>query len=316
MAEVFLVCEGEPDSRDAALLKRMMGRLGLFVTVHPAGGDGGLRGVHAYLRATRAGSVGLTIEDRNYRSREAALATWEGEKSRLIWSRHEIENYLLHPRVLSRAFERMQDAAGSSPWVRQLPRDEGTIRQHLAAAARPLLDDHAARVLCFELYTETTHDNPAVFRTVAPPRAPNMRAPGRSDWLPALTKEAERVRRACGRVHQLGSLEPAHIDERYRLLLAEAHEPAFLSEGHFLVDMAGQELLCSFAAELRSAGVPKLVWNPDLDAELVEAFADVYQPGALFEPDDFDRLRARLELLGRAGPGGSAQAGVDDLGGS
>lgn len=297
MAEIFLVCEGEPDSQDAAVLKTMMARFGLFVTVHAAGGDRGLRGVHAYLRATRADSIGLTIEDRNYRPRAEALTTWDSGKPRLVWSRHEIENYLLHPRVLARGFERMQDAAGKSPWVRKLPRDEAVIFERLVVAARPMLDDHAARLLCFELYTETTRGNPADFRMMAPRPPPGARAAGRVDWLAALQREAERVRQACGRVCDLGSLDPASIEARYEGLLAEVHHPAFLTDGRFLSDMGGKELLRAFAMEVQRVDAPELTWSRDLDAELVEALADVYEPGTLFEPDDFDRLRARISAL-------------------
>lgn len=106
MPEIHLVCEGEKGSLDLRVLDAIIAqRFGSFVTIWPSGGDQGLGSVCRHLeRAAPAGAkrVALAIQDRNFQSREDAERCWKDVRARsLLWSRHEIENYLLEPRVLT-----------------------------------------------------------------------------------------------------------------------------------------------------------------------------------------------------------------------
>src|SRR4051794_15404601 len=73
--------------------------LGIFMA--SAGGDRGLGAVRAYLGSRSPRDVAISTQDRNYRPQGLAQATWANPSGRsFIWRRHEIENYLLQPRVV------------------------------------------------------------------------------------------------------------------------------------------------------------------------------------------------------------------------
>src|SRR5580693_6577259 len=100
MGDVYLVCEGPTDGLDVRVLDALLAqKLGAYVRIEAAGGDKNLAGVRAYIEARGLG-IALAIEDRNYRSREDSEATWSALKPKLVWHRHEIENYLLEPSVV------------------------------------------------------------------------------------------------------------------------------------------------------------------------------------------------------------------------
>ncbi|MBM4080820.1 MAG: hypothetical protein FJ278_14035 [Planctomycetes bacterium] len=163
MADVYLVCEGPADGLDSRALDAVVAQiLRVPVIVSPAGGDSSLASVASWLeersrRTRKDGTLGppsdraFSIEDRDYRPRAEADASWhtKGNK-RLMWRRHEVENYLLEPGVVLRAFDSLRRTV-TFPWARKLPTEELAVAELLADLARPMSEDHAGRLLHWEL---------------------------------------------------------------------------------------------------------------------------------------------------------------------
>src|SRR5262249_46338676 len=100
---VHLVCEGGNTGLDNRTLDRLVVQFyNLSVQMAPSGGSGGLGAVRVYLLNRSANDVAISVEDRDYfRTRAEAHAGWGNLAANgYIWRRHEIENYLLHPRVV------------------------------------------------------------------------------------------------------------------------------------------------------------------------------------------------------------------------
>jgi len=148
---VYLVCEGLLQGLDRRVLRALVIQLhNLPILIEPVGGSKGHGAVRTYLESRSAHDVAIAIEDRDYRPRTAANATWANQAGKsFIWRRHEIENYLLHPRVVLELFNDFR-AAGAA-WAGSLPATEADTSALLQTLAGPLLEDHAAEVLKDEL---------------------------------------------------------------------------------------------------------------------------------------------------------------------
>ena len=107
---VHLVCEGFRQGLDERMLDAVVIQYhNLAVLTSPSGGSRGLGAVRAYLQSRSAHDVAVAVEDRNHRPFAVANATWANQASRsFIWRRHEIENYLLHPRVVLALFDELR----------------------------------------------------------------------------------------------------------------------------------------------------------------------------------------------------------------
>ncbi|MCC7492017.1 MAG: hypothetical protein IT204_06730 [Fimbriimonadaceae bacterium] len=101
---IRLVCEGRPSSLDQRLLAPLLTDLGgLPVDFVPAGGKQQVRQVHAYLRTT-AGPPALAVLDRDDDDLTSAEQSWAGDGSQpFVWTRCQIENYLLDPAIVAAA---------------------------------------------------------------------------------------------------------------------------------------------------------------------------------------------------------------------
>ncbi|MFI5387306.1 MAG: hypothetical protein ACHQ50_14440, partial [Fimbriimonadales bacterium] len=108
MAELWLVCEGEPASVDVAILKPVFATvLAAEIVVEPAGGKRGAKVVAQFLQ--KRGGTAAYVIDRDYSPRsEAEFAFTDGTPG-FIWRRHSIENYLLSPQIIVRAFRRLRE---------------------------------------------------------------------------------------------------------------------------------------------------------------------------------------------------------------
>jgi hypothetical protein len=98
MAELWLVCEGEPGSVDVALLQRVFADvLAAEIVVEPACGSGP-SAVARFLENRRGGKAAF-VHDRDYRPRSEAETAFADGKPGFFWRRHSIENYLLPPPI-------------------------------------------------------------------------------------------------------------------------------------------------------------------------------------------------------------------------
>ena len=116
MAEIYLICEGKADSLDISVLDAIIAqRYGIDVQIYPACGDASLKSVAEHYRE-RGGAYAFTIQDRNYRPHKEAENSWKSGKPHLIWRRHEIENYLLEPSVISQALKNIKKTIVTTKW--------------------------------------------------------------------------------------------------------------------------------------------------------------------------------------------------------
>ena len=93
----------------------------------------------------------------------------------------------------------------------------------------------------------------------------------------------------------LPDFEPAAIGTRYKTLRAQFQAPDFLTSGQFLIDMGGHELMAALAARLRGIGAPSAFTSSFLEEELLRVLTQIYQPGAIYQPDDFQELATILQ---------------------
>jgi hypothetical protein len=58
--------------------------------------------------------------------------------------------------------------------------------------------------------------------------------------------------------------------------------------------MGGHELMAALAANLRGTGAPAGLTDLFLQEELLRVLTPIYQPGAIYQPDDFQELATIL----------------------
>jgi hypothetical protein len=110
----------------------------------------------------------------------------------------------------------------------------------------------------------------------------------------ALQKEAARLCGVCTSAAALPDFQPAEIANRYQALLAHFQGAAFVSSGVFLHDMGGHELMAALVTHLRGIGAPPGFTASFLEEEFLRVLAPIYQPGVIYQPDDFQELAAIL----------------------
>jgi hypothetical protein len=292
---VFLVCEGESNGLDNRVLNPLVIQYhNLTVQMAPSGGSGGLGSVRRYLENLPGNNTAIYIADRDYdRSHAEALAGWGNHAANgYHWRQHEIENYLLHPRVVLTLFNDLR--SNGFAWANPLPATEADVHALLRTIASPLLENHAAEVLRVELRNHSTAAGNLQFGPPRPPIPPGATVPGQAGWVSALQNEAARLGTACSAAATHASLQAPAIAARYQVLLADFQNPAFLTSGDFLRDMGGHELMAALAAHLRIGGAPPAFTDTFLENELLGVLIRIYAPGAIYQPDDFQELAAIL----------------------
>lgn len=309
MADVHLVCEGPADGLDVRVLDAVVAQiLSVPVLISAAGGDSSLGSVAAWLEEksrrqlsdgslSRPTASALCIQDRNYRPRTEAQVGWNrSDAKRLIWLRHEIENYLLEPLVVLATFDSFRRTV-IAPWAHALPTDAPAVTGLLASLAQPQLEDHVGQLVLAELWAAKGAAGETNFNLSRPLPSSGAVHPGRSEWLSALTQEVARLKGDFIAIGNLKILEALEIQARYDALLAALQAAAFISSGAYLSDIGGTELLGALHAHLHTAGAARLS-REDLENELVEALARTYRPNSVFYPDEFQMLAERLTRFG------------------
>jgi hypothetical protein len=208
---VHLLCEGGSTGLDNRVLDRLLVQFhNLSVQLAPSGGSGGLGAVRVYLQNRSPNDIAIVVEDRDYFQTQAeAHAGWGNQAANgYIWRRHEIENYLLHPRVVLALFDDYRAAA--APWAPALPATEPDVFVLLQTVAVPLLENHAAEVLRVELLRHSTAAGNLQFGALRPPAPPGAIVAGQAAWVPALQLEAARL---CGGLHHRGG--PPGVPSRH-----------------------------------------------------------------------------------------------------
>ena len=137
----LLLCEGESDER---FLDRIFNTREL--KAQPVGGASNLRPTAAYL--TLQNQPVFTIQDRDFRSLSEAEECYDPNYAdqHFMWRRHELENYLIEPRVVANCFKQLQPHSKIT-----LPETEDSARHWIKNLARDLLEDQAGRQTAWEL---------------------------------------------------------------------------------------------------------------------------------------------------------------------
>jgi hypothetical protein len=190
---LYLVCEYALDGR--VLDQLVIQRHSLNVQIALAGGSSGLGAIRRYIESQSPTDVAVTIRDRDYdRSLAEANATWANSANReFIWRRHEIENYLLHPRVVLELFNDWR-ASSTQPWTHSLPLTDADVDTLLQRLATPLIDSHAAELLRSELTAFLNPLGSFRFTRPSPLVSTAARVPNHAQWRSALAAEASRLR--------------------------------------------------------------------------------------------------------------------------
>jgi len=290
---IYLVCEGPADGLDGRVLNLVVvQKLGRDVLIEPAGGDRSIGSVAQYL-AERYRARAYAVEDRNFRSSEEAGQTWkQPSQKRLIWRRHEIENYLLDPRLVADAFHSLQ--VTSVRGADNLPQDGKAAFALLQKLAQPMLENHAGWLTYWNLNSYKNAEANDV-RLLKPTDSlpPVSSVPGgRVEWLNYLCSECLRLKQACDHLFSDATFDEPAIAEKYDNVLSQVTQPDFLSSGQFLLDLGGHELMSALRAHVNQAGVSSLSFS-DWEDELLKALDRSYTPG-FFEPDDFAQLADHL----------------------
>ncbi len=237
----------------------------------------------------------LYVEDRNFRPLADAQASWlQTAPTGLIWRRHEIENYLLEPRVVLRAFPNLR-ATVPQPWVAALPDSLPDVETLLLKLAMPLLEHHAGTALFYELYWKQRQACLTDWTLPKVPCKPGGPHSDRQQWLTALSAEVTRVSQAAAAVGGLPFLAAPQVEARYDAILNDLRQPAFVaSQGH-LTDLEGKRLLAELLSYFHALGGK--IGQDTLEDELLPALENEYLAGGLFQPDEFAELRQRIQAL-------------------
>jgi len=213
-------------------------------------------------------------------------------QKRWVWWRHEIENYLLDPRLVADAFRALKTAHVRG--ADALPSDPNIVLHLLQGLARPMLEDHAGWLTYWRLvsHKRDTVDTRLLWphRPLQP--SPGSSYPGRAEWLDYLRSECLRLKRACQQVSENTTFDEPSIVETYDGVLSQVIHPDFLTSGRFLLDMGGHELMSSLCVHIHQAGVTRLS-RSDLETEFLNALDRLYEPG-FFDPDDFAQLAEKV----------------------
>ncbi len=289
MEELWLVCEGGPESVDVAVLQSIFTRvLAAGITVVPSGGSSpGVTAANLNSRGDRAGYV----IDRDYKSPEQAEAAYHDGKNGFIWRRHSIENYLLAPPVIVRAFFRLRSRAehqanGPLPaWVQALPTDLATIAEALQEGARTRAPEEACRMTVQRLWEDlSTTAGQIQKRIPSLPTGHEIHDP--EGWREALRSETQRLREAVMQSAESPHLQEPAIVARFEEVYSGFTTEDYSSNLRFLVDFHGRDLLRQFRNWLENRGV-RLRYERVVN-ELVDAVAEVYAADrTIYGTDDF-----------------------------
>lgn len=302
MAELCLICEGPADGLDRRVLDKMIAqRFARNVLVIPACGDATVHSVAVHYRERSRsllpdGTLGkpmdrvLTIEDRNYRTRQAADSSWKPNSVHLIWRRHEVENCLLDCRITAKIFENLRSSV--EHWPDSLPTLPSQVDSLMQQLAYPMTENYVGWLTYYKLVGEKRTLADIRFRH--PDRKNPLqpaRYPGRQAWLDYLHQESARLRADCQKLGLATEFDDAHVDRLYDTNLKTAQSSDFWTSGRYLEDMGGHELMSALLEHLNMSGVS--ISRDDLETELLQALDQIYAPG-FYSPDDFAELSNRL----------------------
>ena len=280
----LLLCEGDSDER---LLDRIFNTREL--KTQQVGGTRNLRPAAAYL--TRQNQLVFTIQDRDFRPLcEAEECYSENYAERhFMWRRHELENYLIEPRVVANCFKQLQSHSKVT-----LPDTEDSASHWIKNLSRDLLEDQAGRQTAWELRHQL-HDTFPITSSISQGSA----IQSREEWQNCLINEMKEIRSQAQQFEEFVQTTDADILQNYEANLQVFSEPSFLDTDRHLKDFGGHEMVQKIYQEaqinVRRYGLQ------DFQTDLVNSFVEEWNRDPSFlQPNDFADLSAAIRRLARA----------------
>ena len=276
----LLLCEGDSDER---FLDRIFNTSEL--KAQQVGGFRNLRPAAAYL--ARQNQLVFTIQDRDFRPLSEAEECYSKNYAgrHFMWRRHELENYLIEPRVVANCFKQLQPHSRVT-----LPDTEDSARHWIRNLARDLLEDQAGHRTSWELRHQL-HDT---FPTTSS-RSQGNAIQNREEWQNLLISEMKAIRSQAQQFDEFLQTKDADILHRYEVNLQAFSEPSFLNTEH-LKDFGGHEMVQKIHQEAHINVSRYGIQN--FQTDLVESFVEEWNRDSSFlQPNDFDALGAAIRRL-------------------
>ena len=277
----LLLCEGDSDER---FLDRIFNTSEL--KAQQVGGFRNLRPAAAYL--ARQNQLVFTIQDRDFRPLSEAEECYSKNYAgrHFMWRRHELENYLIEPRVVANCFKQLQPHSRVT-----LPDTEDSARHWIRNLARDLLEDQAGHRTSWELRHQL-HDT---FPTTSS-RSQGNAIQNREEWQNLLISEMKAIRSQAQQFHEFLQTKDADILHRYEVNLQAFSEPSFLNTDGHLKDFGGHEMVQKIHQEAHINVSRYGIQN--FQTDLVESFVEEWNRDSSFlQPNDFDALGAAIRRL-------------------
>jgi hypothetical protein len=305
MADLILICEGNEGSLDARVLNIMLvQKFNKSIQIIPAYGDANLNKVAEYHREksrikksngiwSEPLSHVFVIQDRNFCAREEVEESWAPHSWHFIWRRHEIENYLLDIRVVTRAFLNLQQSV-SMKWHQELPTNSKQVGDLLQNLARPMINNFVGWQCYWTLFAFKKDLVDTGFRRPEKnslPKKLEVDHPDRQSWLDYLHSECKRLKLDCNKLIELKEFDVPYIDQLFDRKLELVRSSEFWSSGKYIEEMGGHELVKALVKFLNLSKFP--ISLTDLEDEFIKALNQIYAPG-FFTPDDFQILADRM----------------------
>lgn len=312
---LVLICEGGTADLDFRILDKVLrGVFRLSVDLQPAQGNLSVKAIaewfeHRHFDASKTSSkqaIGQTksigakpktqifsIRDRDYLSTGDVEDSWRDGSRKLIWRRHEIENYLIDPKIVHRFFGHVRDGIALR-WADGLPTNFNDVCGLLLGIAQQRFDHHVGRLLFHDLRNDILKYGDGL-NLAMPSISAKEAVPSKQEWLDALNSETSRVQRNCRGVAAMHDWDEGVIARRFDEIAANLEQDGFTSSERCLREIDGKELIWGLWAFLnRDRGLAELDISK-LTHELVTALVRFYQSGEQLDHDDFIALRDRLE---------------------
>ena len=279
----LLLCEGDSDER---FLDRIFNTREL--KAQQVGGSRNLRPTAAYLSLQN--QPVFTIQDRDFRpsseAEECYSTNYVGRH--FMWRRHELENYLIEPRVVANCFKQLQPHSKIT-----LPETEDSARHWIKNLAPDLLEDQAGRRTAWELRRQLHDTFPAAFSI-----SPGSVIQNREEWQNRLICEMKEIRSQAQRFEEFVRTTDADILQSYEANLQIFSEHSFLDMDGHLKDFGGREMVRQIHQEahinVNRYGIE------EFQTDLIESFVDEWNRDSSFlQPNDFDDLSAAIRRLTR-----------------
>lgn len=280
----LLLCEGDSDER---LLDRIFNTREL--KAQQVGGARNLRPTAAYF--TLQNQSVFTIQDRDFRPTSEAEECYDPNYAdrHFMWCRHELENYLIEPRVVANCFKQLQPHSKIA-----LPETEDSVRCWIKNLARDLLEDQAGRQTAWELHQQLYN----TFPTISSISQGNAIL-SREEWQNRLITAMEEIRSQARRFEDFVQTTDADILQNYEANLQVFSEPSFLDMDTHLKDFGGHEMVQKIYQEARID--VRHYGLQEFQTDLVESFVEEWNRDPSFlQPNDFEDLSAAIRRLTRA----------------